>query len=58
MVSIVIVACFYFVSIFAVTVDSENTSPLVGNWQEAVNFNGLVRIPLANPDGHSWFANI
>jgi len=29
--------------------------PVVGNWDDAVNSKGLVRIPVQNPDGHSWF---
>ena len=49
---------FCFVSSFAVIFDTENPSPLVGDWQDAVRSNGLVKIPLANPHGHSWFANI
>ena len=27
---------------------------MVGDWKEAVNSDGVIRIPLQNPDGHSW----
>ena len=32
--------------------------PQVGDWREAEWFNGLIRIPLRNPKGHSWFASL
>ena len=35
-----------------------STGPVVGNWQDAVASDGLVRIPLQNPKGHVWFASL
>ena len=32
--------------------------PKVGNWEEATNGDGLVRIPLRNPKGFNWFASL
>ena len=37
---------------------NELESPRVGDWKNAVDENGLVRIPLKNPDGHSWYASL
>ena len=34
----------------------EAESPVVGDWKSATNHDGLIRIPLQNPRGHSWFA--
>ena len=31
--------------------------PRVSNWKEATK-NGLIKIPLSNPDGHAWFASL
>ena len=41
----------------AVEVNSE-THPEVGDWAQATNDEGYVRIPLHNPDGHAWFASL
>ena len=41
----------------AVEVNSE-THPVVGDWAQATNDEGYVRIPLHNPDGHAWFASL
>lgn len=41
----------------AVHVETE-IHPQVGDWNEAVNKEGLVRIPLQNPQGHAWFASL
>ena len=46
MVIIVLMACMYL------------TSGVFADWKDAVNSEGLVRIPLRNPQGHSWFANL
>ena len=37
---------------------NELSSPRVGDWKQSVDENGLVRIPLKNPGGHSWFASL
>ena len=36
--------------------ETESQSPLVGDWADAVDRSGRVRIPLQNPRGHAWFA--
>ena len=45
--------CFYLGSSFAKNL--EEISPVVGDWDHAVTRDGLVRIPVQNPEGHSWF---
>ena len=35
-----------------------NTHPQVKDWREAEWFNGLIKIPLRNPKGHTWFASL
>ena len=37
---------------------SVNTHPKVSDWREAKWFNGLIKIPLRNPKGHTWFASL
>ena len=57
MFSAILMVCLYLASSnVAFTIDSDHQStPVVGDWQDAVNANGLMRIPLRNPHGHSWF---
>ena len=33
-------------------------SAVLGNWADAVDSKGLIRIPLQNPEGHSWFLDM
>ena len=39
-------------------ISNELESPRVGDWKNAIDENGLVRIPLKNPGGHSWYASL
>ena len=39
----------------ALSVDSH---PRVSDWREAEWFNGLIKIPLRNPNSHTWFASL
>ena len=32
-------------------------NPTKADWQEAAK-DGIVKIPLSNPDGHAWFASM
>ena len=40
-----------------VVVETEK-HPKVGDWREAEWFNGLIKIPLRNPDGQTWFVSL
>ena len=48
-----ITAIFLTHLVQAVNVDIH---PRVSDWREAEWFNGLIKIPLRNPKGHTWFA--
>ena len=41
----------------AVTID-EDFTPIVGDWKDAVNAKGLIRIPVQNPYGLAWFVSL
>ena len=47
----------FILSIFAVE-QLPTTYPVVGDWDKAINFEGLVRIPMHNPHGHSWYIDM
>ena len=54
----ILLASLFIVDIsLAFDIDTQN-HPKVGDWKDAVNSDGLVRIPLSNPKGHSWFASL
>ena len=40
------------------TFETPASFPIVGDWADAINEKGLVRIPLQNPQGHSWFLDL
>ena len=48
-----IMICLCFGSSFTKNVNT----PVVGDWADAVD-DGIVRIPLANPHGHSWVLSL
>ena len=52
----VLIICLCLAGISLAAKDEmELYSPIVGDWPDAVNRNGHVRIPLQNPKGHAWF---
>ena len=56
-ISIILMLSTTLMSSIAVNVEAESTHPIVGDWEAAINSEGLVRIPLQNPHGHTWFIN-
>ena len=40
---------------FCICIVGSLVHPVVADWEEAVDAKGLVRIPLQNPEGHSWY---
>ena len=52
-----IVALLCLDGVICAVVEATN-HPVVGDWREAEWFNGLIRIPLKNPDGHAWILSL
>ena len=43
--------------VIGVVVETKN-HPVVGDWREAEWFNGLIKIPLRNYEGHAWILSL
>jgi len=57
MLKMLLMVCLYLASSTSFTIDEES-SPMVGDWKDAVDAKGLIRIPLLNPNGHAWFLSL